>query len=185
MSYQNTQPTKKQNKITISLEYEKRKIEYSIDSNKTLKEFKSEIFYPIIPDIKFFYNNQNLTQFENEKLSFIFKDKTRIIMQAISNRDFNSKYNNQIFSNKQSDNSPVLFSSGSSSGSSAAAKKHFGNKGGNDFKSCYSCGKHNGEFYCRKCTEILCDACKESVRIFFYFAYYLRLLLSILFFFFN
>jgi len=143
---------KQKNKIKIYLDYEKRRLEYSLDPDKTLKEFKEEIFFPIIPDIHFLYNNTiNLSQFENEKLFILFKDKTQVNIQGVSNKDFTQENINEV-NNKLSGSRNHIFAN--------SLNKSFDNE---DFKLCCSCKKNIGKSFCRKCMILLCDECKENV----------------------
>jgi len=150
------------NKIKILLEYDGNNLEFLIDSEKSLKNFKEEFFYPIKNDIKFFYTDElNLTQFEEEKLFILFKDKKEVKLKAIQNKEMNGDKISSEFSKNTSEKSP----------SSQEYSKYFNCKSSenssNDIKYCV-CKKTIGEYFCRKCMVLLCETCKENVKWVFF-----------------
>lgn len=161
---------KRINKLKIFLEYDNKRLEYCYETNKTLKEFKEDIFYPLMSDTKFIYNNFDLSKLENEKLFNLFKDKSQVNLQVVQKNE-TSFYNIEGLDNKNGDFYYINYSNGINNNSNQITFaqerliKEKERKVEINSKTC-RCGKFIIKSFCRQCIEFLCDVCIEQVIYF-------------------
>jgi len=73
-------------KIKVALEYTDNIVNEEVMPYKTIKFLKErvmKIFYPLNYDIKLFYMNKDLTNFENIPLGEYFKNKSNITIKVV------------------------------------------------------------------------------------------------------
>ncbi len=178
-------------KIKLNLEYNHQHLVVEIEPYRTfkyLKEKMPKLFFPISNDIKILMNNRDQSQFDESQIGDVYKNKQNLTFKIVDNEEFkrikteesfklldyvaqeNEKSNEIVSSDKEKENEKQLMDK-------LARKTHLFRDDSktnvdqqieNPQDAEYLCSCKSGiyiGYFCRKCKDFICKACRINVRI--------------------